>query len=83
MTKLTHAAIRDALRAKRNRQEISAYRITSRGEIHVCNHVVAGSVRRGWTLYAYVDAPELGYMLGLERDEYDHSTELPANCYAA
>lgn len=63
---MTTSQIREALRAKIARQEISAYRITGRGEIHVRDHLINGTVRQGWTLYAYTNAAELGLMLGLE-----------------
>lgn len=66
-TKPTAAAIRKALRAMKARGEISAYRLArDEQEIHVRDRLVNGTVRSGWTLYAYTNAAELGLMLGLE-----------------
>ena len=66
MAMLSDFQIRTALRAKIKAGDISAFRIARGCEIHVRDHVINGTVRQGWTLYAYTSAPELGLMLGLE-----------------
>ena len=63
---LSDFQIRAALRNKISLGHISAFRIVRGHEIHVRDHLVNGSVRQGWTLYAYTHTPELGMMLGLE-----------------
>lgn len=69
MSKLTIEKIRSALRHKIKRGNADAYRITRCGEIHLHNHLVSGSIRSGWTLYSFVDAPELPLMLGIESEK--------------